>query len=447
MEVGILFKGNSLIEPIQGIELKRCITWKQLHKYKIRLIENIKKDDIEQVKQLPIEGTTYSIGACDIAIKNITIYVKSLEEILGEKDAVLKEKEKSIKALKETTEANVQLQNQSLEKDQVIANLRDKVKDLKLEVDSKDAQITQLTKDKTALTDKLNAEINLRKEKEQKLQTYQDSLGQALEETQDQVTVVKQQMNEQFNNEINEIKKVIIEKDTKIKDLSQRIEELNEINETLSKAGSIPDIYYEHKANSKIVGFCGQGSYGVSSILYTTYKILCSQYNCLIVDLDFKGGNLGKYIKSDNKVIENVLKGGDIYPEFILKTISGRSSAYIGGVESKWEPSKIVSLPFIKIFEGEWDYILVDCGIYNKGYDIQTKICENIIKNGQMFFVYKDEEQKKSDCINIYNFSSDMRGIPFISSIMVNNISLYDNEITKNKVHLEVVNKINGIKG
>ena len=81
MEVGILFKGNSLVEPIAGIELKRCITWKQLAKHNIRLVENIKKDDIEQIKQLPKEGSTYSIGACDAAIKNITLYVKSLEEI------------------------------------------------------------------------------------------------------------------------------------------------------------------------------------------------------------------------------------------------------------------------------------------------------------------------------------------------------------------------------
>ena len=447
MEVGILFKGNSLVEPIAGIELKRCITWKQLAKHDIRLVENIKKDDIEQIKQLPKEGSTYSIGACDAAIKNITLYVKSLEEILNQKDAVLKEKERSIKELRETTEKNVQLQTQSEQKDEIIANLRDKVKDLKLEVDKKEAVITNLNNDKTALTDKLNAEINLRKEVETKLQTYQDSLGQAIEETQDQVTNVRAELNAQFNNEINEVKKIIVEKDDKINELTTRIKELTEINNTLSQAGSIPDIYYNHEYQSKIVGFCGQGSYGVSSILFTVYKILSQQYNCLIVDLDFKGGNIGKYLKSDNKAIENVLKGGEIYPEFILKTISGRSSAYIGGVSSKWEPSKIVSLPYNSIFEGEWDYILVDCGIYNKGYDIQTKICENIIKNGQMFFIYKDEDQKKTNCINIYNFSNDMRGIPFISSIIVNNNTLYDNEITKNKVHLEVVNKINGIKG
>ena len=109
MEVGVFVRGQSILETIPGIELKRCMSWKQLHKYNIRLLENVKKEDIENVKLLPREGSTYSIGAVDSAIKQLTLYITSLDEILNEKDAVLKEKQRSIDAIKETTEQKVKV--------------------------------------------------------------------------------------------------------------------------------------------------------------------------------------------------------------------------------------------------------------------------------------------------------------------------------------------------
>lgn len=443
MEVGILYKGNSLIEPIEGIELKRCITWKQLAKYNIRVIENVKKEDIEKVKQLPKEGSTYSIGACDAAIKNITLYVKSLYEVLNEKDAVLKEKEKSIKILQETTETNVKLTEQIEKSNETVNDLRERIKELKLELDKSNYNVQELEKTKITLTDKLSAETRLRKEAETKYQQTLDQLGYAMDETDSKVKEKENVLTSQYTNEIERIKNTLKEKSEIIETQATQIENLNKINEELSKSGAIPDILYNHQGkNSKIIGFCGQGSYGVSSVAYTTYKILSQQYNCLVIDLDFKGGNIWKYLNSDNKAIENVLKGGGLLKQHILKTLSGKVCDYIGGVNQIWTPYEILNLPWDEIFDNNYDFIICDCGIYNSGYDIQTKVCENIIKNGQMFFVHKDPQITKDNCINILNFSTSNIGIPFISSIISNNSDLFSNSITRSRINELVVNTL-----
>lgn len=444
MEVGVFVRGQSILEAIPGIELKRCMSWKQLHKYNIRLLENVKKEDIENVKLLPREGSTYSIGAVDSAIKQLTLYITSLDEILNEKDAVLKEKQRSIDAIKETTEQKVALEQQLSSNKEVVAELREKIKDLKLKDDKNNATITDLNKQITALQDKLGAESSQRQKFEKELEAYKENLGIALEETDDKLKEQKEALSTEYNNEIDRINNVISEKNKIIASKEQQIEELKRVNEELGKAGVIPDITFKYEGTSHIIGVCSSGSYGVSSLVYTLYKILSSQKNVLIIDLDFKGGNIGKYIRSDNKALDNIMKGGPLLVEHIIKTMNGKVVDYIGGVSKNWTPYEILSLPWNEIFdkESKYDYILCDCGIYG-GYNIQSKICEFIKNIGKMIFIYRDDFKINfPGCINIKNFSNVSIGIPFISNITAENLSLYDNPITKEIIHTQLINKI-----
>lgn len=446
IEVGILYRGNSLIQPIDGIELKRCITYKQLAKYKIRLLENIKKEDLEQVKQLPQEGSTYSMGACDVAIKNITLYVKSLEEILNEKDAVLKEKEKSIKMLQETTEQNVILQKEIDKREDNISELRDKIKDLTLLKDKNESEIEKLKKDYSALFDKFTAQTQLTITTQKELQNYKDNLGIAIEETQDKIGQREAELTKEYTDEIDRIQQIVNSKNSQIEERDKQIQELKRVNEELGKAGVIPDITFQYNGRATILGVCSKGSYGVSSLVYTLYRLIAEQKNVLIVDLDFKKGNIFKYIGSENKTIDNMLKGGALLTEHILRTQSGRICDYIGGVKQDWTPYDILNLNWSAIFDESknYDYIICDCGIYG-GYNIQSKICEFIARLGKMIYLHKEADDRIPNWINIKNFSRDNRGIPYVSRIISDNCSLYDNAITrefvKNLVLSEVVKR------
>lgn len=446
--VGIKTNGNSLIkkEDIPAeIQLKQCITWRQLQKYDYKLLENIKQDDFDNVKTLT-GGNLYSIGACDTSIKQISLYIKSLSEILDEKSAIQEEKERSIRAIQKKTAENVELNKQLDSFSNTNEELRNKIKTLKLESDKNKATIEELERKNKALQDKLIAESSLRQKTEEDLATFKNSLGEALEENQDKLLEQENKLTNTYTTEIEKIKVVLQEKEDIIIENNKKIEELEKINEELGKAGTLPDIPFTYSGKSLVVGFYGQGSYGVSGILHTVAMILARQRRVLVIDLDFKIGNLNSYFEVENKSINNILSGGSIIKEHIIRSFKSESCLdYIGGVlTDSWTPYKIMNLPWQALLDGEYDYILCDLGSINC-YSIQNKVREMIIKNSyKSFFIYKYENSLPSDekIINIKNMSSDIYGIPFISSVIVDNIKLEQNPIIQQKIKELVVNQI-----
>ena len=447
--VGHKVIGNSLIkkEDIPAdITLKPCITWKQLQKYDYKLLENVKKEDFENVKTLT-GGNLYSIGACDASIKQITLYIKSLAEILDEKSAIQEEKEKSIKAIQEETAKNVELNKQLDSSSKSIAELRDKVRDLKIQNDKFSAEIENLTQKNQNLQERLIAETNLRQKTETDLATYKNELGLALEDNQEKLAGQESKLTNKFNNEIERIQNILQDKENIIKQNEDKIAELTKINEELGKAGTLPDIPFTYTGKSLIIGFYGQGSYGVSDIVHSITTLLGKQKKVLTVDLDFKAGNLNQYFNSDNYTIDNILRGGSITKEHIIKSFGGDKVVdFIGGViSSDWSPYQIMNLPWQDIFDGEYDYILCDLGSINC-YSIQNKVREMIIRNShKSFYIYKNENRTlptDTKIISVKNFSQNLGGIPFVSSVLSDNKRLTEEPIIQQKIKEYILNKI-----
>lgn len=442
MEVGVYVKGQSIIEPIEGIELKRCITWKQLAKHNIRLLENVKKEDIENIKHLPMEGSTYSIGACDSDVKAITLYITNLQDILDEKDTIKKEKEKNIKAIKKTTEEKVKLEQDVSIANQNIATLRDKIANLTLDNNKKDAEIQEWTRKYDALNDKYNAETDLRQRTEKELREYKDNLGTALQDTEKEYQEQENQLKTQHSNEIQQIRDAIQKKDEEIAQLNTKIDDLTRVNKELGKSGAIPEISYKYNGKATIIGFCGSGSYGVSNLACSVFKLIYEKTNSLLIDLDFKGGSIGTYLKSENKAIENVLRGGALLREHIIKGFGGRSVDYIGGIIDIWQPYDILNIPWDEIFSGDYDYIICDCGLYG-GYNIQTTICKFIQNIGKMYYIHKLNQNDEPSMKNIVNLSNTNEGLPYLTDIAINDGKLLcDNPLCEELIQTYIVNNL-----
>lgn len=436
--VGVKVRGETALKPIAGIELKFCPTYKALEKYEIKLLENVKKDELDKVKKLT--GQVYSIGAVDSDIKLVTLPITSLDEILGEKYAIQQEKQRSIEAIRQTTEEKVQLEKQVESQTSNIKELREKIAELRQKIEQKDLKIADLENQVKTTSEKLGAEASLRQRAEREAKAFSDQLAVSISEGETNLEAQKAHLTSIQSQEIAKIQGIIKEKEDRIKEKEEEIEDLKQLNEELSKSGSIPDIPYKYEGQASIIGFCSHGSYGVSNILYTVNSILSSNYNILMVDLDLRGGHLKDLIGSDNIAIENILKGGSVLKEHLLAN-STRQVDFIGGVIQQWNVYDIINLPYEEIFAGNYDFILCDLGIYG-GYNIQTKLTDMIRNNGHIVNIFTKEDKKIETDINVRNFSNNQVGIPFISRILANGISLNDDKLAKQYIHELVVNPI-----
>ena len=324
IKVGIKFKGKSNCKSTKNVSLVRCITYESLEKYEIKLLENCPKEDVDKVKALT--GKVYSIGATPSEIQMITLYIKDVDEIVSEEQAIENEKQRSIEAIKETTAEKVQLEKENEQKEENIKALNEEVAREKEKKEKYKAERDKFEAELKETQLKLGAESDLRQRVEKELEEYKTQLGNTIIDNKLNQKEREAELEKEHKSEIDKIKDIIAEKEAIITKKDENIEELNYRIKELSKSGAIPEITYEYGGKAKIISVISHGSYGCSSLAYSIYKLLAedSKKSVLIVDLDFKGGNLKNYLKRECYTIENMLKGGDCFKESIVKGMSGQ---------------------------------------------------------------------------------------------------------------------------
>ena len=406
IEVGIKFKGQSNCKSTANVRLIRCVTYQALERYTIKLLENCPKEDVDKVKALT--GKVYSIGATPSEIQMVTLYIKSVDEIVSEEQALENEKQRSIEAIKETTAEKVKLEQENVQKEENIKILNEDL-----------AKATQ------------------------KKEEYKSQLGNTIIDNKLAIKENNAKLEAEHKNEIARIQDIITGKDEEIKKRDETIEDLNYRIKELSKSGAIPEITYEYGGKAKIISVVSHGSYGVSNLVYSLYKILAEKgdKNILVVDLDFKGGNLNQYMKRECYTIENMLKGGDCFKESIMKSMGGQFVDYAGGVEHDWQPVDIIGLDFKSIFEGKaYDYIICDGSQYG-GYNIQTIIGNMLMRIGKVVNIYTREDRIIEGAVNIKNYDNK-QGLPFISKVSSEKLAFYDEPICKAKILTNIIPEI-----
>ena len=441
IEVGIKFKGQSNCKSTANVRLIRCVTYQALERYTIKLLENCPKEDVDKVKALT--GKVYSIGATPSEIQMVTLYIKSVDEIVSEEQALENEKQRSIEAIKETTAEKVKLEQENVQKEENIKILNEDLAKATQKKEEYKEKCEKLESDLRETQLKLGAESELRQRVEKELEEYKSQLGNTIIDNKLAIKENNAKLEAEHKNEIARIQDIITGKDEEIKKRDETIEDLNYRIKELSKSGAIPEITYEYGGKAKIISVVSHGSYGVSNLVYSLYKILAEKgdKNILVVDLDFKGGNLNQYMKRECYTIENMLKGGDCFKESIMKSMGGQFVDYAGGVEHDWQPVDIIGLDFKSIFEGKaYDYIICDGSQYG-GYNIQTIIGNMLMRIGKVVNIYTREDRIIEGAVNIKNYDNK-QGLPFISKVSSEKLAFYDEPICKAKILTNIIPEI-----
>ena len=149
-----------------------------MERYTIKLLENCPKEDVDKVKALT--GKVYSIGATPSEIQMVTLYIKSVDEIVSEEQALENEKQRSIEAIKETTAEKVKLEQENVQKEENIKILNEDLAKATQKKEEYKEKCEKLESDLRETQLKLGAESELRQRVEKELEEYKSQLGNTI---------------------------------------------------------------------------------------------------------------------------------------------------------------------------------------------------------------------------------------------------------------------------